>query len=168
MSKYTDKERDGLCKKHYISKTKTVNLMPYKFELRDYGDEKSVSVNEVLDGVELDDGTWLDQFHVTHWPTFKELYLAVEDFLSKKEEHGLTLDDIKLSTESHYLEGWDDGPFDEIKVTVQMPLAIKEIESEIDKQLDQKHKWEEQKAKQARKKEADEKKLLEELKSKYE
>lgn len=166
MSKYTDEEREKLCEKFLIYKYKTVNLMPYKFELRNYDETKSIVIDSPSFNEVKVDGEWLHQLHITHYPSFRELYDAVNNFLANEgKRHGLTLDDIKLEAESHYLE---DGSFEEIQVLVDVPLSVEEIDAKIEEIQKSKREWAEHKEKEAKRQEAEEKKLLEELKAKYE
>ena len=169
--KYTNKERDEYCEKFWIQKTKVHNLVPYKYRLESYDDDDKTFI--ILDyipqyGEIKVDGIDYVLIDVNHYPSFKEIYLAVEDFLCKEEEHGLTLDDISIGTESHYIEGWDEGPFEEIQINVSLPRSIEEIELDIDTRLELNKKYEKSKSLAEQKKQTEEKKLLEELKQKYE
>lgn len=166
--KYTKKERDEYCKKFWISKTRTHNLVPYKYKMESY-EGKSVELDYLPAWGEINiDNIHYNLFDITHWPKFKEIYLNIEDFLSKKKEHGLGLDDISIGVESHhYIESWD-GPFEEIQINVALPRAVEEIESDIDERLERKRKEEETAKIKEQKKELEEKQLLEDLKRKYE
>lgn len=166
--KYTKKERDKYCDKFYIRRAEKHNLVPYKYKLESY-EGKSIELDYLPSHGEIEvDGIFYNISEVIHQPKFKEIYLSVENFLSRKKEHGLGLDDISIWIESHhYMEDWD-GPFEEIQINVTLPRAVEEIEAAIDKCLERKRKEEETAKIKKQKTVLEEKQLLEDLKRKYE
>lgn len=161
---YTKEEREAHLKTFLVRTTKSINLVPYKFKFVDYDEKESVITDQYTDSVESPSGEYLELklMDVVHWPTLKDIFDSVNKYL--KENPDVKLENLSIGTESHYIEGWDDGPFEEIRIAVSVPRSTQEIDKDIDWQLECKRAREDQK----KMKEEKERKLLEELKEKYE